>query len=68
MAKDPVCGMEADEKKAAVTSTHQGQIYYFCGKGCKNAFDEVPEKYVGDVNYPPDTITFYRSVKLELRH
>jgi YHS domain-containing protein len=47
MAKDPVCGMEVDEKKAAATSTHEGKTYYFCAKGCKNAFDKEPEKYLG---------------------
>ncbi len=46
MAKDPVCGMEVDEKKAAGTSTHKGQTYYFCAKGCKNAFDKDPDKYL----------------------
>ena len=48
MAKDPVCKMEVDEKKAAATSTHEGKTYYFCAKGCKNAFDKEPEKYLGD--------------------
>lgn len=47
MAKDPVCGMEVDENKAAATSTHEGQTYYFCAKGCKNTFDKEPEKYLG---------------------
>jgi len=47
MAKDPVCGMEVDEKKAAATSTHEDQTYYFCAKGCKNTFDKEPGKYLG---------------------
>jgi len=47
MAKDPVCGMEVDEKKAAATSVHQGATYYFCAKGCKAAFDKSPEKFLG---------------------
>lgn len=45
MAKDPVCGMEVDEKKAAATSQYKGKTYYFCAPGCKKAFDENPEKY-----------------------
>jgi YHS domain-containing protein len=57
MAKDPVCGMEVDEKKAGGRSTYNGETYYFCGKGCKKAFDELPEKYVGDTGSAPDTIT-----------
>lgn len=47
MARDPVCGMTVDEKKAAGTSTYQGTTYYFCGPGCKVAFDKEPEKYLG---------------------
>lgn len=47
MAKDPVCGMEVDEKTAAATSQYKGRTYYFCAPGCKTAFDKDPEKYVG---------------------
>jgi YHS domain-containing protein len=46
MVKDPVCGMEIDEKTAAGKSEYQGQIYYFCSTGCKKAFDKEPQKYV----------------------
>lgn len=46
MAKDPVCGMEFDEKKATVSSTYKGKTYYFCAKGCKAAFDKKPDKYL----------------------
>jgi len=46
MAKDPVCRMKVDEKKAAVTSKHRGKTYYFCAPGCKKAFNENPEKYL----------------------
>jgi len=46
MAKDPVCGMEVDEKKAAATSKRKGKTYYFCAPGCKKAFDRNPEKYL----------------------
>lgn len=44
MAKDPVCGMNVDEKKAAASSDYKGQTYYFCSRGCKVAFDKDPEK------------------------
>ena len=47
MAKDPVCGMDIDEKTAAGKSVYQGQTYYFCSPGCKQAFDKEPQKYVG---------------------
>ncbi len=49
MAKDPVCGMEVDPKKAAGKSEYRGQTYYFCAPGCKNEFDEYREKYAGKV-------------------
>ncbi len=48
MAVDPVCGMQVDEHKAAGTSQHRGQTYYFCSSGCKAAFDKDPEKYVAE--------------------
>lgn len=47
LAKDPVCGMQVDEKKAAAKSQYQGQTYYFCASGCKAAFDKEPAKYLG---------------------
>lgn len=45
MAKDPVCGMQVDEKKAAGSATHGGRTYYFCSAGCKATFEKVPDKY-----------------------
>ncbi|HET8579247.1 MAG TPA: heavy metal translocating P-type ATPase [Methylomirabilota bacterium] len=46
MAKDPVCNMEVDPKKAAAQSTYKGQTIYFCAVGCKQKFDADPEKYI----------------------
>jgi YHS domain-containing protein len=46
MAKDPVCGMNVEETKAAATSSYKGQTYYFCAKVCKESFDKDPEKYL----------------------
>jgi len=48
MARDPVCGMDVDPKEAAGESEYKGETYYFCGPGCKRAFDENPEKFVGE--------------------
>ena len=45
MAKDPICGMEVDEAKAAGSSTYNGKTYYFCASHCKTAFDANPEQY-----------------------
>ncbi|HZY31649.1 MAG TPA: YHS domain-containing protein [Candidatus Methylomirabilis sp.] len=45
MAKDPVCGMMVDEKRAAATAVYEGTTYYFCAQMCKRAFEHTPEKY-----------------------
>ena len=39
MTKDPVCGMQVDEKKAPATSAYRGEHYAFCGQQCKDKFD-----------------------------
>jgi YHS domain-containing protein len=44
-AQDPVCGMTVDEETAAGQSEYEGETYYFCSPGCKQAFDADPEKY-----------------------
>jgi YHS domain-containing protein len=46
MAKDPICGMDVDEKTAKYTSEHMGKTYYFCAAGCKEAFEMNPHKYM----------------------
>lgn len=45
MAKDPVCGMDINEKQAATTAQHQGRTYYFCSEDCRREFDQNPERY-----------------------
>ncbi|MBI2210027.1 MAG: YHS domain-containing protein [Deltaproteobacteria bacterium] len=45
MAKDPVCGMEVDEKKAAATLVYKDQTFCFCTEACKRAFEKDPQKY-----------------------
>lgn len=46
MVKDPVCGMEVDEKRAKATSTYHGKTYYFCGDGCRASFEKEPQIYL----------------------
>lgn len=46
MAIDPVCKMEVDEATTELVSESHGRKYYFCGPGCKAAFDKDPEKYL----------------------
>lgn len=48
MAKDPVCGMDVDERQAVATSDYNGRTYYFCAPGCKRSFDKEPRKYVSE--------------------
>lgn len=46
MAKDPVCKMDVDPRKAAGQSQYKGEVIYFCATSCKAKFDADPEKYV----------------------
>jgi xanthine dehydrogenase accessory factor len=46
-AIDPICGMSVDIAKAKYMSEYEGQFYYFCGAGCKVAFDKEPQNYMG---------------------
>jgi len=55
MAKDPVCGMDVNPEIASaqgLRSEHEGQTYYFCGKGCKLEFGDDPARYL-DPSYSP---------------
>ncbi|HDH04237.1 MAG TPA: heavy metal translocating P-type ATPase [Nitrospirae bacterium] len=46
MVKDPVCGMEIEEKNAAGISEYKARTYYFCAKSCKEDFDRDPVKFI----------------------
>lgn len=46
MVKDPVCGMDVDEKAAQWKSAYKGKTYYFCAERCKQVFDKKPERFV----------------------
>ena len=47
MARDPVCGMEVDERAPAATSEYKGKTYYFCSTACHDKFKAEPQKYTG---------------------
>lgn len=47
MAKDPICGMNVDEKTAKFKSDYMGKTYYFCAPSCKATFDKNPVKFAG---------------------
>jgi Cu+-exporting ATPase len=42
---DPVCGMTVNPEKCAGSHIHNGQEYFFCGKGCLGKFSASPETY-----------------------
>ncbi|MBI3027355.1 heavy metal translocating P-type ATPase [Candidatus Woesearchaeota archaeon] len=44
MAKDPICGMEVDEKKAKFSTVKNGKKYYFCSKDCSDKFTKGSQK------------------------
>jgi Cu+-exporting ATPase len=45
VTKDPVCGMNVDESKAAGTVVRDGRTYHFCSSYCKAEFEKAPAKY-----------------------
>lgn len=44
--RDPVCDMTFDESDAAATTEYGGTTYYFCAVGCRERFEEDPERYL----------------------
>ncbi len=53
--KDPVCGMTVVPSKAAGTTLHKGEKYYFCSKSCQAKFEATPEKYLAPAPAAPPT-------------
>jgi len=47
---DPVCDMTVDTETAQYTSDYEGTTYYFCGGGCKRAFDKNPTEFTSKGN------------------
>ncbi len=47
-ARDPVCGMKVDVKKAAATFEFEGTTYYFCALSCRDRFAANPPKYLAN--------------------
>ncbi len=48
IAIDPVCGMEVKTETAEFTTTYQNKKYYFCNKGCLDAFVKEPDKFLNN--------------------
>lgn len=45
-AKDPICGMTVEKSKAKHKAEFQGKTFYFCCAGCKQKFEQSPERYL----------------------
>ncbi|MFQ5538462.1 MAG: YHS domain-containing protein [Gemmatimonadota bacterium] len=45
--QDPVCGMQFSASDAEETLEYEGVTYYFCCQGCRMAFEEDPQRYLG---------------------
>ncbi len=41
MEKDPVCGMNIDNRKSEIIYYFQGDIYHFCSRDCRDKFAEA---------------------------
>ena len=55
LAQDPVCGMDVNPevaKAAGLEVEHEGQSYYFCGRGCRLEFLDDPKRFF-DPDYLP---------------
>jgi YHS domain-containing protein len=52
---DPVCGMSVNPEvatAAGLTVEHDGESYYFCGRGCRLEFLDDPKRFF-DPDYLP---------------
>jgi len=47
--KDPVCGMEVDEKTAVYKSIRENGVYYFHSSACQTEFVKNPVMYTSQV-------------------
>lgn len=53
--KDPVCGMNINEKSAVAFKKWQGVRYGFCSQKCHDSFSAEPEKYVATTEQKNET-------------
>jgi len=43
---DPVCGKTINTD-GAKPSVHDGGVYYFCSRDCREVFEAAPDQYIG---------------------
>lgn len=46
---DPVCGRTVITDEAR-PSVHDGNVYYFCSRECRDAFEAAPDAYLGSTD------------------
>ena len=51
---DPVCGKTVSTETAK-SSVHDGYIFYFCSRDCREHFEAAPEQYLAndEIKHPP---------------
>ncbi len=49
-AKDPICGMAVNKTNAKYKAEFQGKMFYFCCAGCKQTFEQEPQRYLALAN------------------
>ena len=54
-AIDPVCKRTV-QTATAKSSVHDGQVYYFCTRDCRERFEAAPDIYLGDIADNPDNL------------
>ena len=50
LVRDPVCGMEVDPSRAAVSLDHGGERYRFCCRRCGETFARAPDEHIEAVD------------------
>lgn len=48
--RDPVCGMAVAATGSSISVPYNGQTWYFCGTGCRDAFLADPTRYRNDLD------------------
>ncbi len=44
-ATDPVCGMAVNPERTVGQAEYAGRTYFFCSLGCRQRFEEAPQRY-----------------------
>lgn len=52
---DPVCGMKVNLDNSPPEAEYRGQVFYFCGKHCRDVFTENPEAFVHSDSCDPQS-------------